>query len=164
MPPLPIKDLVYGGLIIAIILGGLWLHHSLIAQGVAKQRAADDAASAALIAHTAEQTAALQARAAMAEQAYDKEHNDNQNYRDSHPMESVRLCLSTPSRIIVSQAGAPHTGNAGAGAPTADVPKVPTGDSGSGTGAAGPDISTLLGLLAVKADNVSAELREFQSR
>lgn len=161
---IPKKDIFYAMLIVALIAGGFWYHHKLIVEGIAKQQAIDDAASATLIAKTAEQTAELQAKATTAEQAYDKERNDDQNYRDSHPIEPVRLCLSTTaSRIIVSQGGALNAGNAGSGPSSADVSKVPTGDSSSG-GGAGPDIANLLGLLAGRADEVSAELREYQSR
>lgn len=163
MPTIPIKDFIYLGLILAVIAGGAWYHHKLIAEGVAKQQAIDSAASAKLIAKTAEQTAELQARASQAEQAFDKERNDNQNYRDSHPIEPVRLCLSTVSRIIVSQGEQRHPGNAGAGASTPDVSKMPAGDS-SGGGRPGPDIANLLDLLASRADSVSAVLREFQAR
>lgn len=162
---IPLKDWLYCGAIAAILAGGFYYHHKLIEEGVTKQRVEDDKASATLIAQTATQTAELQARAATAEQAYDKEHNDNQNYTDAHPTQPVRLCLSgNKSGAIVPKAGAANPGNAGAGAPSANLPSVSGGDSGGGAGGAGPDISALLGLLANRADNVSATLREFQSR
>lgn len=164
MPTIPLKDIIYGTLIVALIMGGLWYHHKLIEEGIAQQQAQDASASAELALKTAEETAALQARAVQAEQSFDKERNDNQTFRDSHPLDPVRLCLpTTASRIIVSQGGAAHPGNAGTGTAPADVPKVPAGDS-SGGGGAGRDISDLLGLLASRADSVSAELREFQGR
>jgi len=56
-----------------LILGGLWYHHKLIAEGIAEQQAADNKISAKLSAKTVIQTAELKAKATMAEQAYDKE-------------------------------------------------------------------------------------------
>lgn len=164
MPTIPIKDFIYIGAILAIIASGAWYRHKLIAEGVAKQQAIDSAASAKLIAKTAEQTAELQARASQAEQAFDKERNDNQNYRDSHPIEPVRLCLSTVSRIIVSQDGAAHAGDAKAGAASAGIQSMPDGNSSSGARRVGPDIEPMLSALGAAADQVSAVLREFQAR
>jgi hypothetical protein len=160
-----IKDYIYAGLIVALIAGGVWYHHKVLDEGIAEQVAKDTTASNALKAETAKQTADLEARAVTAEQAYDKERADNQNYIDSHPVQPVRLCLSTaPGRSVVPQAGAIKPGNASSGAGPQSVQSVPTGDSSGGGGTAGPDISNLLSLLAAKADTVSAELREFQSR
>jgi hypothetical protein len=90
------KDLVYGGIIAAILAGGIWYHHKLITEGVADQLAADTVASDKLQAEAAKQTADLQARATAAEQAYDKEQNDDAAYRSAHPIQPVRLCLGAP--------------------------------------------------------------------
>lgn len=159
---IPTKDWIYGSLIILLIILGLHYHHKVLAEGIAEQKAADDKATAVLTAQTAKQTAELQARATMAEQAYDKEH---QAILDQPPVQPVRLCLNSHnSGPVVSKAGATNQGNATAGASTAGVQSVPSGDSSGGTGTAGPDISDLLNLLAQRADDTSAELREFQSR
>jgi hypothetical protein len=163
---IPTKDKVYGLLIAAILIGGVWYHHKLITEGVAEQKASDDAASATIVANTVKQTAELQTKATMAEQAYDKEQSENAAYRSAHPDEPVRLCLgaSNAGNRIVSQAGVTKPGNANSGTAAANVSSVPSANSSGGGGAAGPDISILLSLLAAKADDVSAELREFQSR
>jgi hypothetical protein len=161
---IPVKDWIYCGLIAAILAGGLWYHRKLIDEGIADQRRADDIASATITAKTAKETANLQARAMTAEQAYDKERADNQNYNDTHPVAPVRLCLTTPARgSIVPPPGAANTGNASSGSATSNIPNLSSGDNNNGPGS-GPDISTLLGLLADKADDVSATLREYQTR
>jgi len=160
----PLKDWLYCGLIVAILAGGLWYHHKLIDEGIADQRRADDIASATIMAKTAKETADLQARAMTAEQAYDKERADNQNYSDTHPVAPVRLCLSPLAHgSVVPQTGAAQSGNASAGSGSANVSNLSSGDNNNGPGS-GPDISALLGLLAVKADDVSATLREYQTR
>lgn len=152
-------------LVIAAVAGGIfyWQHH-LIEKGINEQKAADAAASKKIEEDTAKQTAELKARATTAEQAYDKEHADNQNYRDSHPIGPVRLCANNASRPIVPAGGSVNPRNEGTGSATANVPEVPGRDNRSGAAEAGPDISGLLGLLAAKADDVSGRLREFQKR
>lgn len=161
----PIKDWIYCGLLVAVIAGGFWYHHKLIGEGIAEQRLADDRASATLAANTAKQTAELQVRATTAEQAYDKERADTQNYRDSHPLQPVRLCVDSHNRgSIVPKAGAANSGDAGTSTAAKDLHDVPSGDNSGREGAAGPDISGMLELLASKADDVSAVLREFKSR
>jgi len=165
MPTIPIKDLLYGALIVVLIAAGLWYHHALIGEGIAKQKAADDSASAILVADTAKQTAELQAKAVMAKQAYDKEHTDNQNYRDSHPSQPVRLCRDPHTGgTVLPQAGAFKSGNASSGAAAAAISNMPSGNSGGGERTVGPDIEPLLSAFGAAADSVSAALREFQSR
>ena len=163
---IPGKDLAYGVLIAALIAGGIAYHHKLITEGVAEQKASDDSASAAIVAQTVKETADLQAKATMAEQAYDQEASKNAAYLSAHPVQPIRLCLSTshPSGSIVPQTGALKPGNASSGAPAANVPILPGANNSRGGGASGPDISTLLGLLAARADQVSAVLREYQTR
>jgi hypothetical protein len=162
---IPVKDWIYLGVIAAIFAGGIYIHHKLITEGIAEQRAADDKASATLVADTAKQTAALQVKASMVEQAFNKEHDDNQTFHDSHPLQPVRLCrTSNVGSALVPSTSAAHSGNENTGTAAANVQPLPSGNSSGGASATGPDISNLLGLLAVQADNVSAELREFQSR
>jgi hypothetical protein len=162
---IPVKDWIYGGIIVAILIGGTWYHHKLITEGVAEQVAADNKASATLVAHTAAQTAELKAKATMAEQAYDKEASDNAAYRSANPLQPVRLCNdSHGSGGILSAASAKNSGNANSSTAAGSVPPVHSGDSGSGNGAAPPDVSSLLDAFAGRADQVSAALREYQKR
>lgn len=161
---IPTKDWIYCGFIVAILAGGFWYHHKLIDEGIAQQQAADASESTELARKTAEQTAELQIRATTAEQAYDKEYAANQSYRDSRPIEPIRLCLSTVSRIVVPQGGAAHPGDAKTSAASSGVQPVPDGNSSGGAGAAGPNIEPMLSALGAAADRISAELREFQSR
>jgi hypothetical protein len=159
---IPTKDWIYGGIIVAILVGGTWYHHKLITEGVEKQKAADAIERKNLEADTAKLTAELQARATTAEQAYDKEHIANLEPKPTGP---VRLCVATNnSGKILPQAGGTNRGDESAGAPAANVPEVPSGNNSGGPGAAGPDISGMLQIFAAHADDVSAVLREFQNR
>ena len=155
------KDWLYGGLIVLLIVLGIHEHHKILAEGIAEQKAADDKATAVLVAASAKQTAELQAKATMAEQAYDKEVNS----LTSLPVPSVRLCIYPHAGSgVVSQAGALKSGAQGAGAAAGNIQSVPSGNPGSGSGAAGPDIGQLLSALSAAADRESAVVREFQSR
>lgn len=159
---IPTKDWLYGGLIVLLIVFGIHEHHKILAEGIAEQKAADDKATAVLVANTTKQTAELQAKATMAEQAYDKEH---QAILNQPPVQSVRLCLNAhPSNSVVPKTGGQVDGNQGIGATPVGVQQVPAGNSSGGSGAVGPDIAGLLNLLGARADEVSAELREDQSR
>ena len=158
---IPTKDWLYGGAVILLILVGLHEHHKILAEGIAEQKAADDKATAVLVAASAKQTAELQAKATMAEQAYDKEVNS----LTSLPVPSVRLCIYPHAGSgVLSQAGTLKPGAQSTGAPTGNIQSVPSGNPGSGSGAAGPDIGGMLSILSLRADEVSAALREFQSR
>ena len=158
---IPSKDWLYGGAVILLILVGLHEHHKILAEGIAEQKAADDKATAVLVAASAKQTAELQAKATMAEQAYDKEVNS----LTSLPVPSVRLCIYPHAGSgVLSQAGTLKPGAQSTGAPTGNIQSVPSGNPGSGSGAAGPDIGGMLSILSLRADEVSAALREFQSR
>lgn len=149
------KDYIYGALIVVLIAGGLWYHHKLITEGIAEQQAKDDAATVAIVANTAKQTADLQARAIMAEQAYDKEIASIA----AQPPVSVRLCNDSHlGSRIVPKAGTPITGNVGSGSIAGNIQPMPAGNS------VGRDIGPMLELLAARADEVSATLREFQKR
>lgn len=155
---IPAKDLFYGALIAVLIAGGLWYHHKVLAEGIAEQQAADNKASAALAVTTAAQTAELKAKATMAEQAYDKEIAALSNRPGTQP---VRLCIDTHnSGGVVPKAGGKVAGNVTAGTAAPGVQPVPSGDSS----VAGPDIGGMLSALAAGADQVSATLREYQSR
>ena len=158
---IPIKDWLYGGAITLLIIFGLHYHHKVLAEGIAEQKAADDKASAALIQQTAKQTAELQAKATMAEQAYDKEH---QAILDQPSLPTVRLCGNThPGSSGMRQTSAPNPGVAAAGTPSGDLQPMPAGSDSVGP-EQNPDISDLLSLLAQRADDISAQLREIQAR
>ena len=158
---IPTKDWLYGGLIVLLIVLGIHEHHKILAEGIAEQKAADDKATAVLVAASAKQTAELQAKATMAEQAYDKEVNS----LTSLPVPSVRLCIYPHAGSgVLSQAGTLKPGAQSTGAPAGNIQSVPSGNTGSGGGAAGPDIGGMLSILSLRADEVSAALREFQSR
>ena len=158
---IPTKDWLYGGLIVALIVLGFHVHHKILAEGIAEQKAADAKATATVIANTAKQTAELQAKATMAEQAYEKETNS----LNELPVPSVRLCVYPhTSGSLVSQNGTAQPGATGASPSAGNIQPVPSGDSGVGVGAAGPDIGAMLSALASAADRTSAALREFQSR
>jgi hypothetical protein len=153
---IPGKDLVYGALIVALLIFGVYERNHLIAEGAQHELAALKLSSDRLQKQTAAQTAELQAKATMAERAYDKERSLLAN----QPLDSVRLCIPTNRGRIVPQTGAVVAGNASPGAASRSLQQVPPGDSS----VAGPDIGGLLDALAKSADQVSATLREYQSR
>ena len=104
-------------------------------------------------------TATLEAKVTTAEHAHDQELADLTAYRDAHPDQPVRLCLSTPApsvRPVATASGPPS-------APAVNLQPMPAGDSGSGPGATGPDIGSLLGLLAARGDALAAQLRTRQA-
>lgn len=151
-------------IVIAIVAGGVWYwQHERFEAGISAQVLADAKARDALIAATNKQTADLQAKATMAEQAYDKEHQSNIEYQRDNPIEPVRLCIATQSGgSHLPKGSSANVGNAKTGTAAGDVLAVPQGNNRSRSGASGPDISGMLNLLAAKADDVSGVLREFQ--
>jgi hypothetical protein len=153
-------------LAIAAVAGGIWFwQHHLIGEGIAQQKAADDAATAVLMRDAADETAKLRIQALTAEQAHDKETADLKAAIDAHPNQPVRLCLNSNARGQgVSASGTAIPGATSAGPSTAGLQPLPDGDPASGPGRAGPDIEPMLTALGAAADKISAELREFQSR
>jgi hypothetical protein len=153
---IPGKDLLYGALLVAFIAFGVYERHHLIAEGQQHELAALQASSDRLQKQTAAQTATLQAKATMAEQAYEKEVLANSN----QPPVVVRMCdgPAAHSGGVVPAAGGQVAGNAPAGTVAGGVQQVPAGNS------VGRDIGGMLSALAARADEVSAALREFQSR
>ena len=153
---IPSKDLVYCAILLAVIAGfGAYTVHERHL-GAAHETAALKVSSDKLIAQTAKQTADLQARANMAEQAYEKEHLLVVN----QPVPVVRVCHNANSGSVVSNAGPAKPGNEGSSTAPGSVQPMPSGDSS----VAGPDIGGMLSALAASADQISATLREFQSR
>lgn len=152
-------------IVIASLAGGFWwYHHHVYAQGIAAQQAADNKASAPLIAQANIETKANQAAADAAHDAWMRRISDEKAAVASVPLPTVRMCIdSYDSGPGVSQAGTTHPGNASTGAPAAGVPQVPRGNPGL-RGGQGPDISGLLELLARRGDGVSSELAEYKAR
>lgn len=158
---IPSRDWLWAAALVALGLLGLHVHHKLLAEGIAEQQVADNKEKATLVAQTAKQTAELQAKATMAEQAYDKEH---QAILDQPSLPAVRLCGNSHPRGTVVPAGSTaQQGNAAAGAAPGDLQSVSPGSNSVGD-EQNPDISDLLSLLAQHADDLSAELREYQDR
>jgi hypothetical protein len=146
-----------------VLIAGMWLwHHETFEAGIAKQRAADAAASQILIAKAAAETADWRLKANNAEHAYNDESQALQVYRDTH-VASVRLCVSPSGSDGVQNAAGKVAGTPAASPAAAGVQPVPPGDFGSGGGQAGVDIGPMLTALAARADQVSAKLREAQA-
>ena len=139
------------------VAGGVWLYlHHVYETGVKAE-----------VAVVAKQAAAQHAKdlaaANAAEHSHDDELNSLRAFQLAHPdtpATAVRLCVnSSVQGASASQVGPKSDG---ASAATAGVQSVPAGDSGSGTGQAGPDILPMLSALAARADQVSAQLRAVQ--
>jgi len=131
----------------------LFYHHAFEngkrAEIAALQRAADKA------------TKALQVKADEAGHSHDAEIADLRAYRDAHPPGAVRLCVSTTAPVRPAASAGTSADSA---APAAgSLQSVPTGDSGSGAGRAGPDIGPMLEALAGAADRLSAQVRGLQA-
>lgn len=140
---------------LGLVGGAVWFwHHETYESGI-------KAEVAKVQAQAVQDTAKLTAKANAAEHTHDQELAILNAYRDAHPEQPVRLCLSTSARVQTA-AAQPIGGSAVAGA--GPVQPVSAGDSGGGTGGAGPDISGLLEALAARADQVSAQARELQGR
>lgn len=138
----------YAGLAAAAIALGLWYHHAVYQSGYKAAIAQYEKAQAIADAKHAKE---LQE----ASHANDAEIAKLKLDLVSRPIPAVRLCAR------------PHLPGAataadGAGARAGNVQPVPEGDSGL-RAEPGPDISELLGLLALRADQVSADLREEQA-
>lgn len=159
-----IKDWLYAGLIVALLGGFGWytIHERSI--GEAHEIAALKISSDKILKDTAAQTAALQVKATTAEKAYADEHQALQTYVSSRPVQSVRLCSNTNSDQIVPGSAGIVARNAAGGSAGIVIQQVPSGDSGSGAGRAGPNIGPMLIALGARADEVSATLREYQAR
>ena len=142
--------------LVAVLLGafGVYTFHER-AVGKTDELAALQKSTEKLKQDTAKQTAELQAKATMAEQAYAKEQLLIANLP---PVQPVRLCVNAGRGAIMPAAGAAKPGGETASAAASGIQPMPAGDT------AGPDIGPLLSQLAARADEVSAALRELQSR
>ena len=158
-------ELIAVGAIAAAAVGGFWIyHHHVYVEGIHAQQVADQRASAKLVAKARAETKAAQAQANAAHDAYLQEVANEQVLAARHPLPAVRLCLNAHrGGFSLPEAGTAHPGNAGASAAAGGVPALP-GANHRVRPRRGPDISGLLELLAGRADQVSAVLREYQAR
>lgn len=163
---LGIQQWVFELIVLVIVAGGIWYwQHERYEAGIAAQIAIDAAERAQLIKDNDKKTADLQAKATMAEQTYDKEHQSTVDYGNDNPLQPIRLCLTTPKGgSHLPSSGSKNPGNVSTSTPATNLQPMPSGNSSSGPRAAGPDVSELLDLLAGKADDVSGVLREYQNR
>jgi hypothetical protein len=149
-------------IVLALVAGAVWwLCEHLIAVGVQRQKDADAKAYAQLVIDNAKKEAVLQAKADQAEAGYEAEHSALESYRASQPLHGG-LCIDKGNRGVPAAAG-PHAGNEATGAGLATVQPLPTGDSAA-IGQSDTDIRHMLDILAGRADQVSATLREYQFR
>lgn len=141
---------------LGLVGGAVWLwHHETFESGVAAE-------VAKIQTQAAKDTATLTAKATSAEHSHDTELATLIAYRDSHPEQPVRLCLSPDAASV--QAAAVKSVSGGSVASASAIQSVPAGNSGSGAGTPGPDISGLLESLAARADQITAQARELQER
>ena len=140
-----------GLILVAILAAGAWFvwwHHGHVEYeaGIAAQRAADSSSLATY-------TKARDAQLASAEASYHAEIDRLRLHPISLPV--VRLCINMPSG---AGPGKGTSGPPGAGTGSADIRNVPAGDRPIRR-VPNPDISSLLGLLAGRADDTAAQLR-----
>lgn len=143
---IPLKFWLAGAAVAAI--GFLvWREHHAV-QVAHQQRARAEQAEATLVAER---------KAKVAEVAHAQENADTTQFRADNPLHGG-LCINpnlpaySAKRLYESP-----------GATAANLQPVPSGDSGAG-GQRDPDIRHMLDLLGARADEVSAELREWQGR
>jgi len=144
-------ELIAIGLVSGAIGGGL---HHIYSNGKKAELAIVTAAAA-------KDHQAQVAKATTAEHTHDTELAELQHFRDTHPEQPVRLCLSPAVRPA---AGSSVAGVASGRPSAGSVQPVPAGNSGGGAGGVGPDIGGMLEALAGAADRVSAERRELKAR
>ena len=158
-------ELIAVGAIAAAAVGAFWIyHHHVYVEGIHAQQVADQRASAKVVAQARAKTKAAQAAADAAHTAYLQEMSHEALTAARHPLPAVRLCLDAyAGGPGAPEAGAAHPGNAGPSAAAGRVSQVP-GANRPVRPRTGPDIAGLLELLAGRADQVSAVLREYQAR
>lgn len=149
----------------AALIGVLWWwHHATYEKGIARQRAEDQVEIDRLTRAAEKETARLQGVADAAEKARHDEHDALTAYRLAQPLHGS-LCQPSPDhgRRYLPDASTAHRGNEAASAPAADLQPVPARDP-EPSGSRDADVRHLLDVLAGRADEVSATLREFQAR
>lgn len=127
-------------IVIGLLLGGIWYwgfhtEHTIVQTRIIKQQVE------------------VEKRVIETDHSQDQELASLRDYRARHPEQPVRLC---------QPAGVPSTAPRSPSAATADVQPMP-GPDHQLRPEAGPDIGELLGLLALRADEVSAGLRRRQT-
>ena len=133
--------------VVAIAIAALWAFHAIRQGGY-------DSAMAEVAKRDDISAKAHQIELDKAGHAHDAELADLARYVSDHPV-SVRLCPVGPVQVT------PAPG-AGSGTATGNIQPVSAGNPAERTGER-PDIGPLLNLLAVRADETSADLREQQS-
>ena len=125
---------------VSALIAGIWLSGAWHERTVIQTR-------------TVKQEVQVEKRVIETDHSHDQELADLRAYRASHPLEPVRLCITDPLPTSTAQ-GQPGT-------VSTDVQPLPGGNP-SVRAEPGPDISSLLNLLALRADEVSAGLRRRQ--
>jgi len=148
----------------AIVVTGIaYWHHATFKAEMERVRAEDRAALAKAQQKADLETSRLKGIADAAEKVRNEEHDQLVAYRTAQPLHG-QLCTQ-PRNSLASVPAIADTVilHAGPSAATANLQPVPTGDSAA-SGRADPDVRHLLDVFAGRADEVSATLREFQSR
>lgn len=147
----------------ALAVGGavLLYEHHVFETGVQAQEAKDASALAQAQQLADAQTLALQKQASAAHDAYltEKANNNALLTALASQPDASELCKPTQDHSPVPGASAPASGVAGAPASSGPLPQMPEG----GTLSADDRIRMLL-ILASRADDLSAQVRELQSR
>jgi len=139
-------------------------HHHVYTAGIAAQQAADQRASAKVIAAAQAQTRIIAARAAHAEATYHAEIQSVRTRARHNPIGTVRLCgNATASRGHVPEARAAQPGAARAGAGAGNLQPLPAGNPALRAGRP-HNIGPLLNALGLAADRCLAVAREWQAR
>lgn len=149
---------------------GIWmLHlHTLhvgMAEGIAKQQAADDAASTQLLAQAATETAEKLKVAEAASHAHDQELDSLRQFVIDHPLHGS-LCVQPAAHYRgqgVLETGPAHAGDARSSPSARDLLPLSSRDSSVGPPGAADQLG-MLSALAGAADRINATLREFQAR
>lgn len=134
VPPWLIELALAGLLVLGIWLSGVFHEKARIETRIVKQQVQ------------------VEKRVIETDHTHDQELSDLRAYRASHPVQPVRLCQ--PARVPIAAPRQP-------GAATGDLQPVSAGDSQLRP-EPGPDISGMLELLSIRADEVSAGLRRRQ--
>lgn len=161
LPQWALELIAIGVAVLALSLW--WTHHNhvLVAEGVHRQQADDNAARAQLDSQTAAETAALAARVAAAEAQGEQARHDLDQYRASHPLTADRLCGTNPhdsGRGLPGSAGIHGSGSPDAPGSGGDQP-MPAGDSPSPA-----DRLRLLDALGALSDGLASQVNGLQSR
>lgn len=140
-----VMELITIGVLLSSVGGfAVYEHHKIFEEGIHAQQATD-AKQAAI------QVAAITAQKVAAEKADAQHQKDLAQFIADHPLQPIRLCLN---KIVL-----PAAKSAAPSAAAGSVQQVPAGDSSSGEGTAGPDISAMLDALGAAADRVTNDYR-----